>query len=69
MILVDTDLSLYADSANACWVQDVERARVTWANPAAVKMLRAASLEELYERDVTALSQAEIGRASCRERV
>lgn len=58
MILVDTDLSLYTASANACWVQDVERARVTWANPAAIKMLRAESLEELYERDVTALSQA-----------
>ena len=58
MILTEADLSRYAASSHACWVQDVTRARVTWANPAAVKMLRAVSLEELCSRDVTALSLA-----------
>ena len=58
MILTEADLSLHADSPNACWVQDVGRARVTWANTAAVKLLRAVSLEDLYARDVSPLSQA-----------
>ena len=58
MILTEADLSRYADSSHACWVQDVTRGRVTWANPVAVKMLRTVDLEELCSRDVTALSQA-----------
>lgn len=58
MVFTEADLSRYAASPNACWVQDVVRARVTWANAAAVKLLRADSLEELYRRDISPRSEA-----------
>lgn len=58
MLLTPADLSRYADSPHACWVQDVRRARVIWANAAAVKLVRADSLEDLYARDITPRSEA-----------
>ena len=53
MILTEADLSRYQESSKACWVLDIQRARITWANPAAVRMLRAATPEELFARDIT----------------
>ncbi|MBL8512889.1 MAG: PAS domain-containing protein, partial [Betaproteobacteria bacterium] len=58
MILDSTALDAYAQSTHACWVQHLARAQVTWANAAAVRMLRAKSREELMSRDVTPLSLA-----------
>ncbi|MBL8520015.1 MAG: EAL domain-containing protein [Betaproteobacteria bacterium] len=56
MILDAAGLAAYETSAHACWVQDVARSQVTWANDVAVRMLRARSREELFARDVTPLS-------------
>ena len=53
MILTEADLSRYQESPKACWVLDTQRARITWANPAAVRMLRASSADDLYKRDFT----------------
>ena len=53
MILTEADLSRYQESSKACWVLDLQRARITWANPAAVRMLHAATPEELFARDIT----------------
>ncbi|MBL8515787.1 MAG: EAL domain-containing protein [Betaproteobacteria bacterium] len=58
MILTDADLSRYADSADACWVQDIHISRVVWANDTAVRVLRADSRETLYAREVKPLSKA-----------
>lgn len=62
MILNDADLRRFQDSPKACWVQDIDRARVTWANDAAVRLLRAKNLEDLYARDVSARSSASYTR-------
>ena len=61
MILNHADLTRYLASPNACWVHDLARARVTWANPAAVRMFGAASPEELYARDIA--SQSRVSRS------
>lgn len=58
MILTQADLSRYEDSPNACWVQDIHRSRIVWANQAALSILHAASREELYTREVKPLSKA-----------
>ena len=58
MILKQADLVRYQDSANACWVQDIERSRVIWANRVALKMLCADSFDALYARDITPHSEA-----------
>lgn len=58
MMLTEQDLSRYADSPRACWVQDVHVSRVIWANDSALQVLHAASREELYARDVKPLSKA-----------
>src|SRR6185295_5253764 len=53
MILTEADLSRYQDSPKACWVLDTQRARIIWANPAAVAMLRAPTLDDLLKRDLS----------------
>jgi diguanylate cyclase (GGDEF)-like protein/PAS domain S-box-containing protein len=58
MILSPSDLASYESSDHACWVQDLSRSLVTWANDAAVRLLRATSREELLSRDVSPLSVA-----------
>jgi diguanylate cyclase (GGDEF)-like protein/PAS domain S-box-containing protein len=58
MILDHAALAQFEQSTHACWVQDISRAQVTWANAEAVRMLRAKSREELMSRDVTPLSVA-----------
>jgi diguanylate cyclase (GGDEF)-like protein/PAS domain S-box-containing protein len=58
MRLTEVDLARYAGVPTACWVQDVERARVIWANDAALRVFRAESAEEFYARDMTPLSKA-----------
>jgi diguanylate cyclase (GGDEF)-like protein/PAS domain S-box-containing protein len=58
MILTRADLGRYEASQNACWVQDIHRSRVVWANKAALTVLNAASHEELYAREVKPLSKA-----------
>jgi diguanylate cyclase (GGDEF)-like protein/PAS domain S-box-containing protein len=58
MIYTAQDLPRFEASSHACWVQDLSRALITWANAEAVRMLRAASLAELLERDVSPLSVA-----------
>ncbi|MEO8103053.1 MAG: EAL domain-containing protein [Betaproteobacteria bacterium] len=62
MILTQADLSRYLDSPHACWVQDIERGRVAWANAAALRLLRAGSLEELYARDFSPRSRTSRSR-------
>ncbi len=57
-ILTEADLVGFAKSTNACWVQDIYRSRVVWANDAAVNALDAASDLELYARDISPLSVA-----------
>lgn len=58
MTLTEADLPRYAESSHPCWVQDIHISRVTWANDAAVKVLRADSPEDLYAREVKPLSKA-----------
>jgi diguanylate cyclase (GGDEF)-like protein/PAS domain S-box-containing protein len=58
MILTEADLARYADLPNPCWVQDIYRSRVSWANDAAVAMLHAASRDELFARDISPRSEA-----------
>ncbi len=53
MILTEADLGRYQESPKACWVLDTQRARITWANPAAVIMLRAQTLDDLLKRDLS----------------
>ncbi len=62
MIISDADLPRYADSPNACWVQDLERSRVCWANAAALRLLRIPTFEELYARDFTPRSETSRSR-------
>jgi rsbT co-antagonist protein RsbR len=58
-VLKETDLARFAhDGAVACWVQDIDQFRVHWANHAAACLLDAASIEELYARDLRPLSKA-----------
>ncbi len=57
MILSNADLSRYTDSLNACWVQDIERARIPWANASALRLLRIPTFEALYARDFTPRSE------------
>lgn len=40
------------------WVFDPERSRIVWTNPAAVELWRAASPEELFQRDFSDMSEA-----------
>lgn len=56
MILDSTALAKYEQSGHACWVQDLGRSQVVWANDEAVRMLRAKNRDELLARDVTPLS-------------
>ena len=62
MILSRADLARYEFVVNACWVHDISRARVTWANASAVRMFRAANAEELYARDITSRARASRSR-------
>lgn len=57
-ILTEADLASFASSTNACWVQDIYRSRVTWANATAIEALDAATADELYTRDISPLSVA-----------
>jgi diguanylate cyclase (GGDEF)-like protein/PAS domain S-box-containing protein len=58
-VLNEADLARVThDGAGACWVQDIDQFRVHWANQAAVRLLDAASIEELYARDLRPLSKA-----------
>ncbi len=57
-VLTEADLEGFVASTNPCWVQDIYRSRVTWANAAAITALDAASAEELYARDISPLSVA-----------
>lgn len=57
-MLLEADLSRYADAPNPCWVQDIHVSRVIWANASAVAALRADNAEELYGREVKPLSRA-----------
>ena len=62
MILTEADLSRYADSPKACWVQDIQRSRLLWANDAALHMLGSESFEELYARDFSPRSETSRAR-------
>ncbi len=53
MIFTEADLNRYQESPTACWVLDLRRSRIIWANPAAVIMLRAPTLDDLLKRDLT----------------
>ncbi len=57
-MLLEADLSRFADASNPCWVQDIHLSRVIWANASAVKALRADSEDELKEREVKPQSRA-----------
>lgn len=58
MTITPADFVRYEDSVNACWVQDVKRARFVWANSATARMMHATSVDELYARDLTPQSDA-----------
>lgn len=58
MPLSEQDLPEFAASSHLCWVQDIDRARVVWANATAVKAFLAESAEAFYARDVSPLSAA-----------
>jgi diguanylate cyclase (GGDEF)-like protein/PAS domain S-box-containing protein len=58
MLRTQDDLIALAASDNLCWVQDIDRARVVWANKAALAVFSAATAEEFYARDVSPLSEA-----------
>ena len=57
-ILTQADLAGYLTDSDACWVRDIERWRVVWANASAQVLWRADSPDELYNRDVSPLSRA-----------
>ncbi|MDX2220298.1 MAG: EAL domain-containing protein [Burkholderiales bacterium] len=57
-MLLEADLSRFADVRNPCWVQDIHVSRVIWANASAVAALRAENAQELYDREVKPLSRA-----------
>jgi|GEM_PF-599013 len=57
MILSEADLNRYADSPNACWVQDIQRSRLLWANTAALHLLGSDTFEDLYARDFSPRSE------------
>jgi diguanylate cyclase (GGDEF)-like protein/PAS domain S-box-containing protein len=64
-IMQDADLATVRGSEQAgpaCWVQDVDEFRVHWANEAAAELLDAASVEELYSRDLRPVSKASLTR-------
>jgi diguanylate cyclase (GGDEF)-like protein/PAS domain S-box-containing protein len=72
----ERDLAAFEKDVQACWVQDLYRARITWANTAALKTLAAADLATLYARDMTPNSKASetrlwtyLSRVSAGERV
>ena len=54
------DAFLWSDTP--MWVFDLQRLRMSWANPAGVTLWNAASLEELLARDFSSLSEATIVR-------
>lgn len=62
MILTRDDLARYEKSSNACWLHDVTKSRLTWANDAAVRLFRAGSAEELYARDISSRARASRSR-------
>ncbi|MCY7387388.1 MAG: diguanylate cyclase, partial [Burkholderiales bacterium] len=62
MILTEADHHRYADSPNACWVQDIRRSRLLWANTAALRLLGAETFEELYARDFQPRSETSRAR-------
>ena len=63
-VLTQADLATYLADEKACWVRDIYRWRVPWANTAALALWRAESPEELYARDVSPLSRASETRLS-----
>lgn len=58
MIVTEACLNTYADSTRLCWVQDTDKARVVWANAAALLAFKAGSALEFYQRDVAPMSEA-----------
>jgi diguanylate cyclase (GGDEF)-like protein/PAS domain S-box-containing protein len=58
VILTEADLQNYVTSTSLCWVQDIDNARVVWANSAALQAFKASSAEAFYQRDVAPLSEA-----------
>ena len=46
----------------AVWVFDIDRQRVHWANPAALDLWQAASLDDLRERDMGADMSTAVAR-------
>jgi diguanylate cyclase (GGDEF)-like protein/PAS domain S-box-containing protein len=58
VIYSEADLSGFAVSPRLCWVQDIDRARVVWANKSACDAFLASTPEEFYSRDVSPLSEA-----------
>jgi diguanylate cyclase (GGDEF)-like protein/PAS domain S-box-containing protein len=74
--LNECDLAAFEKDEQACWVQDLYRARIIWANNAALKTLAAPDLATLYARDMTPNSKASetrlwtyLSRVSAGERV
>ena len=57
MILSEADLNRYVVSPNACWVQDIQRSRLLWANTAALHLLGSETFEDLYARDFSPRSE------------
>ncbi len=58
VFLTEHDLAAFEADTQACWVQDLYRARIIWANHASLNTLGANTIEALYTRDLKPESRA-----------